>query len=91
MKKTLIPNTLSIARQPSAFMRFLRDKNAPLLPRIAALFAVLYVVIPFDVIPDVIPVIGWLDDIGAVALVLAWTASQVRKYAAQPAIAVSQS
>lgn len=88
MKKASV---LSIARQPSAFMRFLRDKNAPVLPRVLALFAVLYVVMPFDLIPDVIPVIGWLDDIGVVALVVAWTASQVRKYAAQPAIAVSRS
>jgi uncharacterized membrane protein YkvA (DUF1232 family) len=88
MKKSSV---LSIARHPSAFKRFLTDKNAPVLPRIVALFAVLYVVMPFDIIPDVIPVIGWLDDIGVVALVLAWTASQVRKYAAQPTIVVSQS
>ena len=89
MKKT---SALAVLRHPSAFVRFLRDKNAPVLPRLLALFAVLYVVMPFDIIPDVIPIIGWLDDVGVVALVLGWTARQVAKYnsAAMPVAQVSQ-
>ena len=40
---------------------------------IIVLFAILYVISPLDLIPDFIPVIGWLDDLG----VLAWAARQV--------------
>ena len=40
---------------------------------IIALLALLYIISPLDLIPDVIPVIGWLDDLG----VLAWAARQV--------------
>jgi uncharacterized membrane protein YkvA (DUF1232 family) len=40
---------------------------------IIALLAVLYVISPLDLIPDFIPVIGWLDDLG----VLVWAARQV--------------
>ena len=40
---------------------------------IIALLAFLYIVSPLDLIPDVIPVIGWLDDLG----VLAWAAKQL--------------
>ena len=40
---------------------------------IIALLALLYVISPLDLIPDWIPVIGWLDDLG----VLAWAARQV--------------
>lgn len=40
---------------------------------IIALLALLYIVSPLDLIPDVIPVVGWLDDLG----VLAWAARQV--------------
>jgi uncharacterized membrane protein YkvA (DUF1232 family) len=40
---------------------------------IIALLAVLYVISPLDSIPDFIPVIGWLDDLG----VLVWAARQV--------------
>jgi uncharacterized membrane protein YkvA (DUF1232 family) len=73
-------SVLQVVRHPSAFVRFLRDKEAPLLPRLLALFAVLYVVLPFDAIPDAIPIVGWLDDVGVIALVLAWTAKRVAHY-----------
>lgn len=88
MKKV---SALSVLRHPSAFVRFLGDKNAPMLPRIIALLAVLYVVFPLDIIPDVIPIVGWLDDVGVVALVVAWTARQVAKYQTEhPAVVVTQ-
>ena len=40
---------------------------------IISILAIIYVISPLDLIPDVIPVIGWLDDLG----VLAWAARQV--------------
>ncbi len=40
---------------------------------VIALLAFTYIISPLDLIPDVIPVIGWLDDLG----VLAWAARQV--------------
>ena len=40
---------------------------------IIAFLAMLYVIAPLDLIPDFIPVIGWLDDLG----VLVWAARQV--------------
>ena len=40
---------------------------------IIVMLAFIYVVSPLDLIPDFIPVIGWLDDLG----VLAWAAKQV--------------
>jgi uncharacterized membrane protein YkvA (DUF1232 family) len=39
---------------------------------IIVLLAFIYIVSPLDLIPDFIPVIGWLDDLG----VLAWAARQ---------------
>ena len=40
---------------------------------IIAVLAMLYVISPLDLIPDFIPLIGWLDDLG----VLVWAARQV--------------
>jgi uncharacterized membrane protein YkvA (DUF1232 family) len=40
---------------------------------IVVLLAFIYIISPLDLIPDFIPVIGWLDDLG----VLAWAAKQV--------------
>ena len=40
---------------------------------IIAFLAMIYVISPLDLIPDFIPLIGWLDDLG----VLVWAARQV--------------
>lgn len=40
----------------------LRDARAPWQARMLAWAAVLYVLVPVDLISDFIPVLGWLDD-----------------------------
>jgi uncharacterized membrane protein YkvA (DUF1232 family) len=52
------------------FWRVMRHPQTPAKAKVAALLAVLYVVSPIDLIPDVIPVLGWLDDVGMVTLLL---------------------
>ncbi len=47
----------------------LRDPRAPGSAKIAAVLAILYVISPIDLIPDVIPILGWLDD-GLIAYLL---------------------
>ena len=59
-----------------ALGRYFRDGNASLFGKAFVLFAVAYVVFPLDAIPDVAPVVGWLDDIGVVSLAL-WHLSRV--------------
>lgn len=48
----------------------LRDPHAPLAPRVVALGALLYAVMPVDVVADFLPLAGWVDD--ALLLALAW-------------------
>lgn len=64
----------------SGFWRYMRDRDASIFGKLLAVFAVAYVVMPFDVIPDVMPVIGWLDDVGVVALVGAWLTRRISDY-----------
>jgi len=40
-----------------------RDKRTPILVRLIALFVAAYALSPIDLIPDFIPVIGYLDDL----------------------------
>lgn len=40
----------------------LRDPRAPGLSKLVAVLAVLYVVSPVDLVSDLIPVLGWIDD-----------------------------
>lgn len=44
------------------------EKKATALTLVA--LALLYVISPLDAVPDVLPFIGWLDDLAAVAAVL---------------------
>lgn len=47
----------------------LRDTRTPASAKLTAVLALLYVISPVDLIPDVLPILGWLDD-GLVAYLL---------------------
>ncbi len=47
----------------------LRDARTPASAKLATIAAALYVISPVDFIPDLIPLLGWLDD-GLVAMLL---------------------
>jgi uncharacterized membrane protein YkvA (DUF1232 family) len=47
----------------------LRDVRTPASAKLATIAALVYLVSPVDLIPDVIPLLGWLDD-GIVAILL---------------------
>ena len=47
----------------------LRNPAAPMAAKITAILAAVYVLSPVDLIPDVLPILGWLDD-GIIAYVL---------------------
>jgi hypothetical protein len=51
------------------FKRLLREPRVPRRAKVALALVVPYLVMPFDLIPDFIPVLGQLDDALLVALV----------------------
>jgi uncharacterized membrane protein YkvA (DUF1232 family) len=66
--------------RPTALYRFFKDKRASLGSKILMGFALAYAIWPIDLIPDAIPVIGWLDDIGVASAVVAWIAVKVTRH-----------
>ena len=51
-------------RQEGAVLwRSLIDKDTPMSARLAALGVIVYVISPIDIIPDFIPILGWIDDL----------------------------
>jgi uncharacterized membrane protein YkvA (DUF1232 family) len=52
------------------FKRLLADPRVPARWKVASGFALVYLALPFDLVPDFIPVAGQLDDAILVALVL---------------------
>ncbi len=58
-----------------AFQRFWKDKNAASWKKLLLLLLTFYVVFPIDFVPDLVPIWGWLDDMGAMSfalLLLSW-------------------
>ena len=51
------------------FKRLLRDPRVPRRAKVTLALVIPYLVMPFDLIPDFIPVIGQLDDALLVAVV----------------------
>jgi uncharacterized membrane protein YkvA (DUF1232 family) len=71
---------VALITSPRRLWRFLRDPNAPKLPKAMALLAVLYVVLPTDLVPDIIPIVGWLDDLGLTGVALGYLATKAASY-----------
>lgn len=51
-----------------AMSRLLRARGAPVWAKLLGVAAVAYVLWPLDLIPDLTPLIFWLDDVGIVLL-----------------------
>lgn len=68
---------------PKTVLAFLRDPAVPKWRKGAGLFALAYFLMPLDLVPDVIPLVGWLDDVGVLALTAGWFWKQVSAHAAR--------
>lgn len=42
--------------------------------------AILYVLLPIDIIPDFLPIIGWTDDIAVIGYAMAQLSEEIEKY-----------
>ncbi|MDB4938001.1 MAG: hypothetical protein JWP87_4973 [Labilithrix sp.] len=78
--------TLAKIGRARAIVRYFRDPDASLLGKLFVFAALAYVVCPVDVIPDVVPFVGWLDDIGVMSLAVAWMWKIVGRYREAPAL-----
>jgi uncharacterized membrane protein YkvA (DUF1232 family) len=60
--------------------RLLRDGNAHWALKTLALATLIYVISPFDAIPDAFPIITWIDDVGLVLVMRLILDRQLTKY-----------
>ena len=65
-----VMRTLSWEQRASLVIGVVRDPRIPQRARLAPLLLAAYVVSPLDLLPDVLPVIGALDDVALMSLVL---------------------
>lgn len=53
----------NLKRELKVYQRILQDSRTPKLPKFFLGCAVGYALLPFDIIPDFVPVLGHLDDL----------------------------
>jgi uncharacterized membrane protein YkvA (DUF1232 family) len=66
-----LPSLLrTLVLQARLTIRLLREPGVPLIVKALPLVAILYVVLPLDFVPDVLPIVGQLDDLGVIVIAL---------------------
>ncbi len=63
-----------------ALYKFMKDPKISLIKKALVIFALLYFIIPLDSIPDISPIVGFLDDIGVVAMVVKYLSKELEPY-----------
>jgi len=63
---------------------YFRDAKVPGWRKFAVVGAMAYVLSPIDFVPDLVPLLGWLDDVGVVGAALAFFARDVAKHSSTP-------
>lgn len=59
-----------IGRDAAVLWFACRNPATPPVVKLGAVLLALYVISPIDLVPDWIPLVGWLDDVGIVAVAL---------------------
>ena len=73
----LLTRLVLFRKQVVQLWKAFRAPETPLYLKAATLFVAFYLVNPFDVLPDFIPLLGWVDDFILVPLMVSWIVSRL--------------
>jgi len=71
---------LSFARDIMALYQYLIDNSVSWHRKTIIVGALVYFIVPIDAIPDIAPLIGYMDDLGVIAAVLKFMGSELIPY-----------
>jgi uncharacterized membrane protein YkvA (DUF1232 family) len=72
--------SFNLLRKAMTAFKYLFDPSIPLSKKAWILASLLYLISPLDLMPDPMPGIGFIDDIGIVLLVILMMSNRLKKY-----------
>lgn len=72
MIKQVVKSKAILNNNTLAIVLALRHPKTPPFSKLVALAVLVYMFMPIDIIPDVIPVLGWIDDLGIAYYLINW-------------------
>ncbi len=71
---------INFAKDVKALYRYMRDTSVPWYRKSIVVGALIYFISPIDTIPDLVPLVGYLDDLGVIMAVLKFMGSELIPY-----------
>ena len=71
---------ISFARDILALVNYMRDSNVSWHRKAIVVAALIYFISPIDTIPDIMPLFGYLDDLGVITALLKFLGSELIPY-----------
>ena len=71
---------LSFTKDLKALFNYFSSSNIPLYRKSIVVAALVYFIMPIDSIPDIAPLIGYLDDLGVITAVIKYLGSELTQF-----------
>jgi uncharacterized membrane protein YkvA (DUF1232 family) len=71
---------INFAKDVKALYKYMRDTDVPWYRKSIVIGALIYFISPIDTIPDLVPLVGYLDDLGVIMAVLKFMGSELIPY-----------
>jgi len=75
-----VGNKINFAKDVKALYSYMRDRYVPWYRKTIVVGALIYFISPIDAVPDLAPLIGYLDDLGVITAVLKFLGSELVPY-----------
>lgn len=73
-------NKISFIEDIVALYNYLKDDTVKWYRKILVVSALIYFIVPIDTIPDLAPLLGYLDDFGVIAAAIKYIGSEIQPY-----------
>jgi len=71
---------LSFTKDLKALFNYFTSQNIPWYRKSIVVGALVYFILPIDTIPDIAPLIGYLDDLGVITAVIKYLGSELNQF-----------